>query len=100
MLICSFIAFFILIVYLLMQTFESCFSCCDPYDINCKEKLPNFFESISKSQALQITEEYDNMAENCRLQINDPLFIEKLKKIKDDQKGIMQGSPWYQPLTN
>jgi hypothetical protein len=40
------------------------------------------------------------MAENCRLQINDPLFIEKLKKIKDDQKGIMQGSPWYQPLTN
>jgi len=52
MLICSCIAFLFLIFYLFMETLEECFCLCKPYDTRCKEKLPNFYESISKSQAL------------------------------------------------
>lgn len=63
------------------------------------EDLPNFFESIKKSSALELVDENKNMMENFGFETTDPDTVEGLSRITMPFKA-MQGSPWYQVLSN
>lgn len=68
-------------------------------DIEVDEDLPNFFEAVKLSQADELIEENKNMKENYLFEHNDPDTIELLEKATIPKKSI-QGSPWYQILSN
>lgn len=68
-------------------------------DIEVDEDLPNFFEAVKLSQADELIEENKNMQQNYLFEHNDPDTIELLEKATIPKKAI-QGSPWYQILSN
>lgn len=67
--------------------------------ISVDEDLPNFFEAIKLRQADEIVSEYYNIRNRYGLEIEDADVIKRLERIQIPEKSI-QGTPWYNPLTN
>lgn len=63
------------------------------------EDLPNFFDSLNLSSAKELDLENENMKWNFGFETTDPDTIANLKNISMPIKE-MQGTPWYQVLSN
>ena len=63
------------------------------------EDLPNFFTSLKLSSTQELVKENENMKRNFGFETTDPDTIEALLKISMPKK-MMQGTPWYQVLSN
>ena len=63
------------------------------------EDLPNFFETISLSQADMIVNEEAHCKGNYGVLVNDPDTVETLDNTEVPEKAI-QGTPWYTVLSN
>jgi hypothetical protein len=63
------------------------------------EDLPNFFDSLHLSRAKELDLENENMKWNFGFETTDPDTIANLKNISMPIKE-MQGTPWYQVLSN
>ena len=68
-------------------------------DIKVDEDLPNFFKSVKLTQADELIYENINMQENFGINLNDPDTIATLDTTTMPKKAI-QGTPWYQILSN
>jgi len=68
-------------------------------DIKVDEDLPNFFKSVKLTQADELILENTNMQDNFGLNLNDPDTIATLDTTTMPKKAI-QGTPWYQILSN
>lgn len=68
-------------------------------EIKVDEDLPSFFTTIKLSQADEILSEEVNMSENFGFSFNDGDTIQALRNSKNPKKAI-QGTPWYQILSN
>lgn len=69
------------------------------HELVVDEDLPNFFKAVKLSQADEIIAENKNMMENYGFEPNDPDTIETLDATVVPKKAI-QGTPWYQILSN
>lgn len=63
------------------------------------EDLPDFFKTIRLSQAKELVAEQDNMRHIYGFIHNDPDTTEALETL-DFSRNPMQGTPWYQILSN
>jgi hypothetical protein len=68
-------------------------------EIEVDENNPMFFNSIKISTAQEMIIENRNMRKNYGFEMNDPDTIAALKNA-NIPKQAMQGTPWYQPLTD
>ena len=63
------------------------------------EDLPNFFETISLSQADMIVNEEAHCKKAYGVLVNDPDTVDILDNTEVPEKAI-QGTPWYTVLSN
>jgi len=69
--------------------------------IKVDEDLPNFFKVIKFTSANQVIKANDNMMDNFGFERTDPDCIDVLNKCKSEiPKKLIQGTPWYQILSN
>ena len=68
-------------------------------DIEVEEGLPNFFEALKITSQDEVIKESENMKDNFKIEIEDPVLVERLKGLGVPNLTI-QGTPWYNILSN
>lgn len=62
--------------------------------------MPNFFETITVSEADEVTISNDRMQTRYGFEFQDPDTIARLKKIRTTPQKLMFGTPWYNLYSN
>lgn len=68
-------------------------------NMDVDEDLPNFFKTLPVRETTLIIAEHEHIQREYGFEIQDSVYIDKLKSVGWNQKQI-QGTPWYNLMSN